>query len=90
VRVVVLLVGLLTCAACRGAADEERTSRPARFTAAGCPVEDAALCAKAARVANAEWVSSVVYADSVEAWRTEYADPFAQLACGNVRAWGSS
>jgi hypothetical protein len=218
VRVVVLLVSLLTCAACGGAADEDRTSRPARFTAAGCPVEDAALCAKAARAANAlaagdadalvalsraepfpcaeldrgvfpdctgsevlegfavftgelrfrilseaafrdrlaglfarvdplysdsrgagalevlgvgtcgpedperrsyhlaftaglagegdepaerwlgslelvmrdgEWVSSVVYADSVEAWRTEYADPFAQLACGNVRAWGS-
>lgn len=52
-RVVVLLVGLLTCAACGRAADEERTSRPARFTAAGCPVEDAALCAKAAWAANA-------------------------------------
>jgi hypothetical protein len=38
---------------------------------------------------DGEWVSSVVYADSVAAWRTEYADPFAQLACGNVRAWGS-
>lgn len=34
--------------------------------------------------------SSVVFVDGVQAWRTEYADPFAQLACGNVRAWGSS
>ena len=215
-RVVVLLVGLLASAACGGAADEERTSRPAPYTAAGCPVEDAALCVRAAAAADAlaegdtdalvalsraepfpcgeldpelfpdctgsevlegfavftgelrfrilterafrdrlaelfgrvdpaysdsrgpgavrvlgvgtcgpeeperrsyhlpytaalagegnepaerwlgalefvmrdgEWVSSVVYADSVRAWRTEYADPFAQLACGNVRPW---
>jgi hypothetical protein len=35
-----------------------------------------------------KWASSVVYA-TVEAWRTEYADPIAQLACGNVRAWKS-
>lgn len=34
--------------------------------------------------------SSVVFVDGVQAWRTEYADPFAQLACGNVRPWASS
>jgi hypothetical protein len=216
VRVVVLLVVLLTCVACDGTADEERTSRPERIAAAGCPLEDAALCVTAAAAANAlaerdadalvalsraerfacgeldrdvfpdcsggevlegfafftgerrlrilaerafrdrltglfervapaysdsrgsgdvrvlgvgtcgpddparrsyhlaftaalagegeapaerwlgslelvmregEWVSSVVFADSVRAWRTEYADPFAQFACGNVRPW---
>jgi pimeloyl-ACP methyl ester carboxylesterase len=38
---------------------------------------------------DGEWVSSVVYAHSVEAWRAEYADPFAKLACGNARAWNS-
>jgi len=29
------------------------TSRPERFTAAGCPVEDAALCVTAAAAADA-------------------------------------
>jgi hypothetical protein len=219
VRVVVLLVGLLTCAACGGKAGEERTSPVvARLTPAGCPIEDAAFCERAARTANAlvardadalvalgraepfpcaeldralfpdctgdevleglavamsgplfrilperefrawlaelfgrvdstysddrgagalhvlgvgtcgpddperrsyhlaftagvagegggaserwlgsvelvrregEWVASVVYVDSVAAWRKDHADPFAELACGNVRAWRS-
>jgi hypothetical protein len=217
VRVVVLLVGLLTCAACGGGeAGEERTSGPTRFTGAGCPVEDASFCERAAEAANAlvahetdalvalsrpeafacgeldrelfpdcngsedlrgfafftgelrfrilterefrsrlagllarvdpaysdargsgavrvlgvgtcgpddperrsyhlaftaglagerdepaerwlgslelvrregEWFLSVVFADSVRAWQTEFADPFAQLACGNVQPW---
>ncbi|MGH3059496.1 MAG: hypothetical protein ACRDPP_14840 [Gaiellaceae bacterium] len=60
---VVLLVGLLASAACGGAADEERTSRPSPTA------------------------REVVYADSVRAWRTEYADPFAELARGNVQPW---
>ena len=33
------------------------------------------------------WWISVLYADSVEAWSGEYADPEAELACGNVQEW---
>ena len=35
------------------------------------------------------WWISVLYADSVEAWSDEYADPAAELACGNVQEWES-
>jgi hypothetical protein len=34
-----------------------------------------------------EWSIGIVYADSLESWRTVYDDPEAELACGNVQAW---
>jgi hypothetical protein len=33
------------------------------------------------------WSIGLVYADSIENWRTVYADPRAEMACGNVQAW---
>ena len=33
------------------------------------------------------WSIGVLYADSVENWKREYADPAAELACGNVQEW---
>lgn len=83
------VLGVGTC----GPEDPERRSYHLAFTAglAGEGDEPAGrwLGSLELVMRDSEWVSSVVYADSVEAWRTEYADPFAQLACGNVRAWGS-
>jgi hypothetical protein len=37
-----------------------------------------------------EWSIGLLYADSLESWRTVYDDPETELACGNVRPWGSS
>jgi hypothetical protein len=34
-----------------------------------------------------EWAIGIVYVDSIERWKTVYADPEAELACGNVQAW---
>jgi hypothetical protein len=34
-----------------------------------------------------EWSIGIVYADSLENWKTVYDDPEAELACGNVQAW---
>jgi hypothetical protein len=34
-----------------------------------------------------EWSVGIVYADSLESWRTVYDDPENELACGNVQAW---
>ena len=35
-----------------------------------------------------EWLIGIVYADSLENWKTVYDDPEAELACGNVQPWG--
>jgi hypothetical protein len=35
-----------------------------------------------------EWSIGIVYADTLENWETAYDDPEADLACGNVQAWG--
>jgi hypothetical protein len=35
-----------------------------------------------------EWWIGIVYADSLEKWKAVYDDPEAELACGNVQAWG--
>jgi hypothetical protein len=37
---------------------------------------------------DGEWSIGIVYADSLESWKTVYDDPEAELACGNVQAWG--
>ena len=34
-----------------------------------------------------EWSIGIVYADSLESWKTVYADPETELACGNVQPW---
>jgi hypothetical protein len=34
-----------------------------------------------------EWSIGIVYADSLENWRTVYGDPESELACGNVQPW---
>jgi hypothetical protein len=34
-----------------------------------------------------EWSIGIVYADSLENWRTVYDDPETELACGNVEPW---
>jgi hypothetical protein len=34
-----------------------------------------------------EWSIGIVYADSLDRWKGVYADPEAELACGNVQAW---
>jgi hypothetical protein len=36
------------------------------------------------------WVFTLMYLDTVAHWRTEYADPFGQAACGNVVSWRSA
>jgi hypothetical protein len=35
-----------------------------------------------------EWSVGLLYADSLESWQTVYDDPEAEMACGNVQAWG--
>jgi hypothetical protein len=34
-----------------------------------------------------EWSLGIVYADTLESWRTVYDDPETELACGNVQPW---
>jgi hypothetical protein len=34
-----------------------------------------------------EWSIGIVYADSLEKWKTVHDDPEAELACGNVQPW---
>jgi len=35
------------------------------------------------------WWIGVLYVDTVQAWRKEYADPVEEMACGNVQPWGA-
>lgn len=36
---------------------------------------------------DGEWSIGIVYADSLDRWKTVYDDPEAELACGDVQAW---
>ncbi|MGH3058507.1 MAG: hypothetical protein ACRDPP_09715 [Gaiellaceae bacterium] len=36
---------------------------------------------------DGEWSIGLVFADSIDRWKTQYSEPESQLACGNVQAW---
>jgi hypothetical protein len=38
---------------------------------------------------DGEWVVGMLFSDTEAGWREQFADPRAELACGNVRAWGT-
>jgi hypothetical protein len=84
-RVVVLGVG--TC----GPADPQRRSYHVAFTAAltGPAGEPARRFLGSLEFVMREgrWVTPLMYLDAVDAWRSEYRDPFRDFACGNVRPW---
>ncbi|MGH3042720.1 MAG: hypothetical protein ACRDNG_13465 [Gaiellaceae bacterium] len=35
-----------------------------------------------------QWGVGMLFADTESDWTKQFADPRAELACGNVRAWG--
>jgi hypothetical protein len=86
-RVVVLGVG--TC----GPADPQRRSYHLAFTAAltGPAGEPARrwLGSLEFVLREGRWVTALMYLDAVDAWRSEYRDPFREFACGNVRPWSA-
>jgi hypothetical protein len=84
-RVVVLGVG--TC----GPADPQRRSYHLAFTAAlsgpaGQPARRFLGSLEFVR-REGRWVTALMYLDAVDAWRSEYRDPYREFACGNVQPW---
>jgi hypothetical protein len=89
------------------------------YPAAACPIDDAALCERAAAAADAlasgdarrsyhlafeagdqlgslelvrragEWWIAILFADTEAGWKPQFASPRTELACGNVRPWGT-
>ena len=36
---------------------------------------------------DGDWRIGMLFADTEEGWKRQFADPEAELACGNVEAW---